>query len=33
MILWTKDQIPTAKYFWSITMYNKQNDIAGNYSV
>jgi hypothetical protein len=32
-IHFTKDEIPPAKYFWSITMYNKHADGVGGYMV
>jgi len=33
IIHFAKNQIPPAKYFWSITMYNKQADGVGGYLV
>ncbi|MBN7816987.1 DUF1254 domain-containing protein [Algoriphagus sp. YJ13C] len=32
-IHFNKDQIPPAKYFWSLTLYNKQADGVGGYMV
>lgn len=32
-IKFTKDEIPPAKYFWSITMYNKRADGVGGYMI
>jgi len=33
IIHFNKDQIPPAKYFWSITMYNKKADGVGGYLI